>query len=286
VTGAGAAEQSLRPETSRSAERKANADDAPLLAVDDLTIRFGGIVALDRVSFDVAEGSILGLIGPNGAGKTTFFNILTRLYRADSGDVRFQGKSLLRIPAHQIVNLGIARTFQNVELCTRMTVLDNVLLGCHHKLATNPANFLLAGFGWPGLGGREKHAVAEAEEVLEFVGLSGFGSQVVQGLPFGALKAVELARALVAKPRLLLLDEPAGGLNTTEVAELGRLIRRINQEFKLTVLVVEHHMNLVMAISDKVVVLDFGSKIAEGTAREVQEDKAVIEAYLGADEDD
>ena len=267
-------------------ERNASAEAEPLLAVQNLTIRFGGIVALDRVSFDVPEGSILGLIGPNGAGKTTFFNIITRLYRADSGDVRFQGKSLLRTPAHEIVNLGIARTFQNLELCTRMTVLDNVLLGCHHKLATNPAYFLLAGVSWPGLSGREKQAVAEAEEMLEFVGLSGLGGHVVQGLPFGMLKAVELARALVAKPRLLLLDEPAGGLNTTEVAELGRLIQRINRELGLTVLVVEHHMNLVMAISDKVVVLDFGSKIAEGTAREVQADRAVIEAYLGAEEDD
>ena len=270
----------------RALERNTSADAPPLLEVENLTIRFGGIVALDRVSFDVPEGSILGLIGPNGAGKTTFFNILTRLYRADSGDVRFQGRSLLRTPAHQIVNLGIARTFQNVELCTRMTVLDNVLLGYHHKLATNPAYFLLAGLGWPGLSGAERRAVAEAEEMLEFVGLSGFGGRLVQGLPFGVLKAVELARALVAKPRLLLLDEPAGGLSATEVAELGRLIKRINRELKLTVLVVEHHMNLVMAISDKVVVLDFGSKIAEGTAHEVQADKAVIEAYLGADEDD
>ena len=286
MTGAGAAGRGLRADTATSLERNSNADAEPLLAVDDLTIRFGGIVALDRVSFDVPEGSILGLIGPNGAGKTTFFNIITRIYRADSGDVRFRGRSLLRIPAHEIVNLGIARTFQNLELCTRMTVLDNVLLGYHHKLATNPAYFLLAGLGWPGLSARERRAVTEAEEMLEFVGLSGFGSRVVQGLPFGALKAVELARALVAKPRLLLLDEPAGGLNTTEVAELGRLIQRINQELKLTVLVVEHHMNLVMAISDKVVVLDFGCKIAEGTAREVQADKAVIEAYLGADEDD
>ena len=286
MTGAGSAGRGLRAGAAASFERNTNNDAEPLLAVEDLTIRFGGIVALDRVSFDVPEGSILGLIGPNGAGKTTFFNIITRLYRADSGDVRFQGRSLLRVPAHEIVSLGIARTFQNVELCSRMSVLDNVLLGCHDKLATNPANFLLAGLGWPGLNGAERGAVAEAEEMLEFVGLSGFGSRVVQGLPFGVLKAVELARALVAKPRLLLLDEPAGGLNATEVAELGRLIKRINQELKLTVLVVEHHMNLVMAISDKVVVLDFGCKIAEGTAREVQADKAVIEAYLGADEDD
>ena len=234
----------------------------PLLSVREVTRRFGGIVALDRVSFDVGEGRIVGLIGPNGAGKTTVFNVITRLYKPDEGDLDFAGESLLRTPPHKVVRKGIARTFQNIQLFRTMSVLDNVLVGAHAR----------------------RGSTADALETLEYVGLRERAHAPAAALPYGTQKRVELARALVSKPRLLLLDEPAGGLNHEEVSELGAFIQRMRDDFDLTVLLVEHHMNLVMSISDDVHVLSFGRQIASGSPAEVQANEDVIEAYLGSDD--
>jgi branched-chain amino acid transport system ATP-binding protein len=236
-----------------------------LLAVRDLTRRFGGVVALEDVSFEVEPGEIVGLIGPNGAGKTTAFNVISGLYRPDRGEVVFDGRSIVRKQPHRIAARGVARTFQNLQLFGTMTVEENVRVGTH------------AADGW----GRGRRARRHTREAIDYLGLEPVRGAPVSGLPYGTLKRVELARALAARPRLLLLDEPAGGLDHAEVQALGELLTGLRRDLELTVLLVEHHMQLVMSVSDRVYVLDFGRRIAAGTPAEVQADKAVIEAYLG-----
>jgi branched-chain amino acid transport system ATP-binding protein len=231
-----------------------------LLEVKNVTRRFGGIVALDDVSLDVGDGEIVGLIGPNGAGKTTAFNVITRLYRPDRGELLFEGESLLSTPPHGVIARGIARTFQNLELFKTMTVRENIVVGTHKRAGAR-----------------------SVDELIEYVGIGDVADRPAGSLPYAILKRVETARALASGPRLLLLDEPAGGLSHEEVEQLAAFVRGMRDDFDLTILLVEHHMNLVMGVSNRVHVLDFGRKIAEGTPTEVQANQAVVEAYLGAE---
>jgi branched-chain amino acid transport system ATP-binding protein len=251
----------------------------PLLEVRDVAVRFGGIVALDGVSFEVEAGSIVGLIGPNGAGKTTLFNCVSRLYRCERGDIVFDGTSLLALPRHAIAGAGIGRTFQNVALFGSMSVLDNVMLGRHSRSA---GGFLANALRAPRVRREERASRERARRLLEMLGLDAHAEQPAAALPFGTAKRVELARALAAEPKLLLLDEPASGLNHEEVNELSGLIRTLRERLRLTLLLVEHHMGLVMGLSDRVVALNFGRVIARGTPAEVRRHPDVVEAYLGA----
>ena len=250
----------------------------PLLDVRGVTVRFGGVVALDNVSFDVEQGQIVGLIGPNGAGKTTLFNCLSRLYQPSEGEILFEGVSVLATPRHLIAGMGIGRTFQNVALFDRLTVLENVMVGRHGKTVSN---FFANALRLPSLVAEQKAARARAMELIDFMDLLPFTDWPAGGLPFPIRKRVELARALAAEPKLLLLDEPAAGLNHEEVATLENQIRRVRDVQGVTVLLVEHHMSLVMSVSDKVVTVNFGRKIAEGTPEEVRRHPEVIRAYLG-----
>ena len=270
------------PSTSLEAQPTAR-NGAALLSLDDVSIQFGGLKALDGVSFDVREGEILGLIGPNGAGKTTCFNVMTGVYQPTSGQVRFAGEPLGNRKRFAITRLGIARTFQNIRLFGNMTALENVLVGAdaHHR--TNVIDALVRS---PRHRREEREGEETAREVMRFLGLERRADELARNLSYGEQRRLEIARAMATKPRLLCLDEPAAGFNPAEKAQLMDLIRRIRDQRGLTVLLIEHDMGLVMGVSDRVAVLEFGLKIAEGAPAEVRNDPAVIAAYLGTEADD
>jgi branched-chain amino acid transport system ATP-binding protein len=251
-----------------------------LLQATGVTKIFGGLVAVNKVDFVIEPGMIAGLIGPNGAGKTTFFNMITGVYPVTTGDMAFNGTAIGKMKPHEITGLGIARTFQNIRLFPAMTVLENVLVGMHTRMK---AGWLPIVIRTDIMQKEEDHAIGKALDMLDYVGLGRERAQMVaRSLPYGDQRRLEIARALASQPKLLLLDEPTAGMNQSETADLTNFVRFIRKDLNLTVLLIEHHMRVVMGISDRVSVLDHGEKIAEGTPVEIQNNQRVIEAYLGS----
>lgn len=259
-----------------------------VLEVSNLSISFGGLKAVDDLSFNINRGEIFGLIGPNGAGKTTVFNCITQFYKADSGEVYFTGKDdnrhlLNKMPVHKVIRLGLVRTFQNTEIIKELTILDNLLLGAHSQYTSSVVSNMLR---MPWARKQEKETRTKAMEVLKYIGLDHIYDQSAAAQPYGVLKLLELGRTMMCDPSLIILDEPAAGLNETETESLMALIRNVSKDYSCSVLLVEHDMKLVMGICDRICAISFGKKLAEGTPAEIQNSQLVQDAYLGKEDDE